>query len=238
MNSSFQYTIADERGFKGAMLDYLLAAGYYRMQHLMFTCTDTFISEDYKSIPVFWLRTLVNKYRISKSAKLILKKCSGFTVNIEPAIVDAETEMLYALYKDHVTFTISPTCKDYLHHPYLTMPFDSMMIKVRDKNRLIAVGVVDKGKDAIAGIMNIYHPDYAIFSLGKFLMLQKLKYAQSQAMKFYYTGYISTKITKFDYKVFPDIDAVQVFLPIEQQWVQYHILSKTFLEEYYSKFIR
>ncbi len=238
MNSSFQYTIADERGFKGETLDYLLAAGYYRMQHLMFTCNDTFINEENKSIPVFWLRTLVNNYHNSKSAKHILKKCNGFSVSIEPAFVDDEIETLYAFYKSHVSFTISPTCSDYLHHPYLAMPFDSLMIKVRDKNRLIAVGVFDKGKDAIAGIMNIYHPDYAIFSLGKFLMLQKLRYALTHAMHFYYTGYISTKITKFDYKVFPDMDAVQVLLPIEQQWVQYHILSKTFLEEYYSKLIR
>jgi arginine-tRNA-protein transferase len=155
-----------------------------------------------------------------------------------PANVDEETERLYAQYKDYVSFTISPTCSDYLHHPYLAMPFDAQMIQVRDKNTLIAVGFFDKGNDAIAGIMNIYHPDYTSFSLGKFLMLQKIRFARSQAMQFYYTGYISPKISKFDYKVFPDMDAVQVLLPIEQQWVQFHILSKTFLEEYYTRFIR
>ena len=86
------------------------------------------------------------------------------------------------------------------------------MIKIRDKNKLIAVGYFDKGFKSIAGIMNIYHPEYNMYSLGKFLMLQKLQYAQSHNMNFYYTGYISTQSTRFDYKTFPDQNAVEVLL--------------------------
>jgi arginine-tRNA-protein transferase len=151
--------------------------------------------------------------------------------------VDDEVESLYAKYKKNLQFTVANACADYLHQQSLPQPFDSMMIQVRNNHALVATGYFDKGKEAIAGIMNIYHPGYNSYSLGKFMMLQKLKYALSKNMQFYYTGYISTKSTRFDYKVFPDINAVEVLLPVEQQWAPYHLLNKKFLAEYYSQFL-
>ena len=237
MNNSFLYITADEKGFKGHTLDYLLAAGYYRMQHLMFTCNDTAIKEEAGSIPVFWLRTLINECRLQNSAYNILKKNAAFSVSFDKAYVDDEMESLYALYRNHVPFTISPDCVNYLHQEIFPDPFYSMMVQVRAQGQLIAAGYFDKGERSIAGIMNIYHPQYRNCSLGKFLMLQKLKYAQSQNMLFYYTGYISTESTRFDYKTFPDVKAVEVLLPVEQEWVPYHLLNKEFLTEYYQKFL-
>jgi arginyl-tRNA--protein-N-Asp/Glu arginylyltransferase len=110
-------------------------------------------------------------------------------------------------------------------------------VQVRDQDQLIAAGYFDKGSESIAGIMNIYHPEYNKYSLGKLLMLQKLQYALSQNKSFYYTGYISTGSTRFDYKTFPDPTAVEVLLPDKQEWQPYHLLSKAFLAEYYSKFL-
>jgi arginine-tRNA-protein transferase len=86
--------------------------------------------------------------------------------------------------------------------------------------------------------MNIYHPDYKQYSPGKFLMLKKLQYALQHNMIFYYTGYISTENTRFDYKIFPDVKAVEVLLPVEQLWLPYHALNKDFLAAYYVKFLQ
>jgi leucyl-tRNA---protein transferase len=233
----FYYTAANEKAFKGDTFDELLAAGYYRMQHLMFTCNETSLGEDGPLIPVFWLRTLVKQCRLNKAATTIIKKCARFSVSFHKAYVDDEVESLYALYKNHVPFSVSSTCSDYLHQEMLPQPFDSIMVQVRDQDRLIATGYFDKGTQAIAGIMNIYHPEYNKYSLGKLLMLQKLQYALSHNKLFYYTGYISTGSTRFDYKIFPDPTAVEVLLPDKQQWVPYHLLSKAFLDEYYLKFL-
>lgn len=234
---SFNYIAADERGFKADTLDQLLAAGYYRMQHLMFTCNDTALHEDGPVIPVFWLRTVADQCEIKKTAKTILKKCGSFSVSFHPARVDDEVESLFALYKKSVNFSVAATCGSYLHQEFLPQPFDSMMVQVRDKYRLIAAGYFDKGLRSIAGIMNIYHPQYDKYSLGKFLMLQKLQYALSQNSLYYYTGYISPGSTRFDYKTFPDPTAVEVLLPDKQQWVPYHSLGKAFLSEYYLQFL-
>jgi arginine-tRNA-protein transferase len=231
------YMASDENSFKNDTFDDLLAAGYYRMQHMMFTCNDTSLGEEGPPIPVFWLRTLVKECKFDKSANMILKKCSGFTITVEEAYVDEEIESMYRLYKNHVPFSVSSSCFDYLHQEMLPQPFDSMMIKVRNGEELIATGFFDKGTQSIAGIMNIYHPAYQKYSLGKLLILKKLQYSLLENKRFYYTGYISTGSTRFDYKTFPDPTAVEVLLPDKQQWLPYHLLSKAFLEEYYLKYL-
>ncbi len=237
MNKQPQCIIATEHGFKGHMLDVCLSTGYYRMQHLMFTCNDTQADGDGYNIPVFWLRTLLRQCQPQRTALTIQKKCSSFHVSIKRAAINAEVEDLYSLYRGHVPFNTSATCESYLYQPEIPNPFESMMVEVRDGDKLVAIGYFDKGAEAIAGIMNIYHPQYQRYSLGKFLILQKMQYAVLQNMQYYYTGYISTGTTRFDYKTFPDPSAVEVFLPIEKKWVPYNWLGKEFLQDYYFNYL-
>jgi arginine-tRNA-protein transferase len=227
------YIIAPHQGLRGELLDYYLALGYYRMQHILFTCNETQADENSFSIPVFWLRTFVDKIRHNKSGNAIRKKCAAFTVHVLPAIVTEEVESLYTLYSNHVPFNTAISCNDYLHQVAIDDPFDSWMIEIRDQQQLIAVGYFDKGANSIAGIINIYHPAYTKFSLGKYLILKKIDYAKQHQIPIYYTGYISTAITRFDYKLFPDESAVQVFLPIEKKWLPYSFLGKELLLDYY-----
>ena len=237
MKDSFIYITAGEDGFKGELLDKLLEAGYYRMQHFMFTCNETIISENLLAIPVFWLRTVIKDCKPEGSARNILKKCSGFSVVLKPAYVNDEIETLYQAYKNHVAFKVADSAADYLHQQFVQLPFDSMMIKIYDGTKLIAAGYFDQGQNAIAGILNIYHPQYNMYSLGKFLILQKLEYALFKNMQYYYTGYISTESTRFDYKTFPDAKAVEVLLPMEKIWVPYKKLGKLFLADYYARLL-
>ena len=211
MQQEPEYIIAPHTGMKGSLLDFYLALGFYRMQHILFTCNETQVDYDSYSIPVFWLRTLVKKISTNKKGTSIRKKCAAFTVEILPAILTNEIEELYSLYSNHVPFSTAISCNDYLHQVAINNPFESYMVQVRDAGKLIAVGFFDKGQLSIAGIMNIYHPQYHKYSLGKYLILQKIDYAIANKMQFYYTGYISTAITRFDYKLFPHAEAVEVF---------------------------
>lgn len=237
MNKQISYITAGDLSFKESLLDLLLAKGYYRMQHLMFTCNDTIINEEDGLIPVFWLRTLVDKVSLNKKAQGIIKKCAGFIVTIQPANIDQEIEALHGLYKNHVPFSVSASCKSYLHQEILPDPFEGMMVQVHDKDKLIACGYFDKGLQSIAGLLNIYHPEYYKYSLGKYLMLQKLGYAMKQQMLYYYTGYISTASKRFDYKIFPDADAVEVLLPLEQKWINWNLIDRNFLNNYYLNYM-
>lgn len=227
------YISPGQTGFKGKRLDAFLAAGYYRMQHLIFTTHYTQIDMGGGILPVFWLRSPVKNIKEHKAASMIRKKCVAFTVQYKNAIISDEVESLYTLYESHVNFITAPSCSEVLHQQELDNPFDSWMIEIRDNNKLIAVGFFDKGENAITGILNFYHPDYNKYSLGKYLILKKVDYALENNIALYYTGYLSTAISKFDYKLFPDAAAIEVYLPLEKQWVPYGLLGKQFLEDYF-----
>ncbi len=233
MSKEVEYLISTEIGFKDNFFDKFLANGYYRMQHAMFTCNETQLALDGYEVPVFWLRTIIKNINPSKFGSSIRNKCKNFSVTYKKAAITTEINELYTLYSNHVSFSTSEFCYDYLHQKEIENPFDSYMVEVRENNFLIAVGYFDKGQEAIAGILNIYHPNYAKYSLGKYLILKKIDYAIEHQMSLYYTGYISTGNTKFDYKLFPDENAIQVFLPKEKIWMPYSFLGKDLLAEYY-----
>ncbi len=98
---------------------------------------------------------------------------------------------------------------------------------------MIAVGYFDKGNNSLAGILNFYHPEYKKYSLGKYLILNKIDFALENDIPFYYTGYISTFYTKFDYKLYPDVNAIEVYLPVEKEWQPYNQFDKISLEKYF-----
>lgn len=225
----------DDTGFKGEVLDNYLADGYYRIQYFMFTAHFTQIDFEAPPLPVFWLRTIVSNICESNTTSSIRNRCKGFSVVYKKAAISEETEMLYRAYRNHISFNASDTCSSYLENNYLTNPFDAWMIEIRDGELLIAVGYFDRGSKTIAGILNFYHPDYKKYSLGKFLMLLKIDFARKHAIELYYTGYISTAIDKFDYKIFPDANAMEVFLPKELQWKNYNRVGKAGLEAYVLK---
>lgn len=231
------YILPDENGFRGSLLDDFLAAGYYRMLHTMFTTQHTQLDTEGDTLPVFWLRTNVNETRESKAALTIRKKCEGFTVTYKNAVVTDEVEDLYSQYHSAIEFNTGGSCRACMYDICMDNPFDSWMIEVRDGSMLIAAGFFDTGKNTITGILNCYHPGYKKFSLGKYLMLKKIDWCRANGMEWYYTGYLCTGNTKFDYKIFPDAGAMEVFLPVEGQWISYATIGKAGLSKYWGKIL-
>ncbi|MEI7474821.1 MAG: hypothetical protein WCK67_08575 [bacterium] len=92
-------------GFKGQMLDEFLALGYFRMDDQLFTTTNTpdeYYGNSFIYSNVFWLRTLVNHVKESRSAQNIRSKCVTFTTTIRKAEITDEIKALYALYVNMV----------------------------------------------------------------------------------------------------------------------------------------
>ena len=226
------FIFSEKKIYCGEKLDHLLAMGFYRMQHVMFTTSHAHIDASPDPIDVFWIRTNLHTIKQSKKRREITKKCASFSVQLKPAVITPEIENLFAMYREMVPFSTSDTCRNYLHHDFIANPFDSKLIEIRDNQLLIAAGYFDAGKKAIAGILNFYHPAYRHYSLGKFLMLKKIEFALQQNMDWYYTGYISTQNSKFDYKIFPNEDCIEVFLPNEKTWEPFTIWNKTKLSKY------
>ena len=66
-------------------------------------------------------------------------------------------------------------------------------------------------------------------------MLQKIDYAVANNIPYYYTGYISTENTNFDYKLFPDVNSVEVYMPIEKKWEPVILYDKSKLATYFEE---
>lgn len=213
----------------GPLLDEYLSRGWYRMQQTIFT-TDIIIKNELV-IPVFWLRFALKKYTETKSSRKIFEQNNKFSVMLKNGHITREAEELYSLYKSSVDFEVSETISDYLVGEAAVSIYNTNCYEIRDGKELIACGYFDEGENSLAGILNIYHPQYKQYSPGKFLMLLKINYALQRQKQYYYPGYISTGITKFDYKLFPGKEAAEVYLTKKEQWLPWLSITKEELEQ-------
>jgi arginine-tRNA-protein transferase len=216
--------------FKGSILDLYLEKGYYRMHQDMFTAGwVNFKEEDF--CRVFWLRTVLDSFPDIRN-HAVFKKNKRFSVKIKDAECNEEIEELFQQYRNSIDFETSKNISSYLFDYEYESAFDSKMIEIRNNQQLIAVGYFDQGINSIAGIMNFFHPDYKKFSLGKFLMLQKIQYAIDHGMKYYYTGYIALDYDKFDYKLFPYKEYIEVYKDFDDYWESFPTNGKEELRFY------
>jgi len=208
----------------GNTLDAYLERGWFRMGQSIFT-TD-FIFPDNDFYRVFWLRyRLENIFSHNKSQKLI-RANKKFTTVFKPFELNQEMEDLYQVYLQSLDFRPSRTLRSYLmehsNSPETTDNiYDSVLIEIRDQEKLIAIGIFDKGERSIAGIINFYDPAYKKYSLGKYLMVLKAQYALEKGMSFYYPGYIAADYDKFDYKLFINPDSAEIYDPVDESWLPY-----------------
>jgi leucyl-tRNA---protein transferase len=224
------YDVHYPESLTGRQLDEYLADGWYRMQQTIFT-TD-FILKENKLLPVFWLRLDINKFTYSKKTSKITAINKDFKAECTPATVTEELEILYQLYKSSVNFELSESIEDLLLGESISSIYNTHCITIRDGRKLIAAGFYDEGNLSIAGILNIYHPQYSRKALGKYLMLLKIAYARQHQKQFYYTGYLSTADSKFDYKLSVSKEATEVYNRNLKQWVPWLSVQKDKLEEW------
>ncbi len=224
------YDIHYPEQLTGKELDDYLANGWYRMQQMIFT-TDVILKEN-RLLPVFWLRLAVEKYSLAKKQQQLIALNNKYTVDCGDAVITSELEQLYQLYKAAMNFELADSLQDSLLGAAATSIYHTQCYTIRDEGKLIAAGFFDTGKKSTAGILNIYHPDYARQQLGKYLVLLKIAYAQQQQLDYYYTGYISTADSKFDYKLFAGKEATEVYNRQQQQWIPWLSVQKERLEDW------
>ncbi len=205
----------------GHELDDYLSRGWYRMGQTIFTSDIMPFSGNLHTL--HWLRIAVQKVHYGRSQKKILGKNKDLAVEIKPFSITPEIEELYGLYKASINFSVSSSAEAYLLDGAIDNIYNTQVIEIRDGGKLIAVGYFDTGETSIAGILNFYHPEYKARSLGKYLMLLKIEHARKLAKEWYYLGYIANGYPKFDYKLFPDIKATEVFESATKEWLPFSL---------------
>lgn len=203
-----------------AVMDNLLAQGFYRMRQTVFTTTAT-IADDGRMIEVLWARILLDGFSAGNRHKELTRRCRRFTRSLQDAFINEEIEALYSLYAQSVHFDAPETVTSFLMGESSENYFPAKMWQVHDGDQLIAVGYFDEGKDSAAGILNFYHPDYKKFSLGKWLYLESVLYAAATGKQYFYPGYIALNFSKFDYKLLAGKDRMELWDVITGEWRPY-----------------
>jgi arginyl-tRNA--protein-N-Asp/Glu arginylyltransferase len=201
------------------LLDDYLSKGWYRIHQMLIT-TDL-IAKDDEFFAVFWLRYRLQDYRHSKKSQKLLQASNEFTKQIEPLQFTDELEELFATYRTQIDFDMSESVKTYLLGDRTENVFNSQLLTIRDDGKLIAAGCYDEADTSLMGLLSIYDPAYKKYSLGKVLLLLKLEEAMRLEKIYFYPGYISLHTPKFDYKLFPDLEATEVYNRLLDEWQPY-----------------
>ncbi|MEJ8817729.1 GNAT family N-acetyltransferase [Lacibacter sp. H407] len=215
------------------LLDAYLSKGWYRIHQMLIT-TDLISKEDeYQA--VFWLRYRLENYQHNKKNRKLLLASEQFSCAIEPLHFTDELEELYTRYRSQLDFDMSDSAKAYLLGDRNENVFPSQLLTLRDNGQLIAAGCYDEAATSLTGILSIYDPAYKKYSLGKVLILKKLEEAIRLQKAWFYPGYISLHSSKFDYKLFPDLNSTEVYNRLTDIWQPY---TSTNLQELHEAMLK
>lgn len=200
----------------GEELDQHLAQGWFRMGQSIFVTNFLHFKENFYS--AIWLRLKLSECDNDRNEGKLLKLNSRFAVEIQKASIDQEKETLFKRYRAAVSFEPSTSIQALLYGRSTLDIYDTLEVTVRDNGKLIGCGYFDRGKTSTAGISSFYDPDYRKYSLGKFLIYQKIAYSRNAGYDYFYPGYFVPGYKPFDYKLKIHPAAQEYFELATSQW--------------------
>jgi arginyl-tRNA--protein-N-Asp/Glu arginylyltransferase len=200
-------------------LDIFLEFGWFRTGLYVFTCD--FIEFDQILYRTIWLRHDLGQLTLGKTWKNLSKRNQAFRVVYSNATVTPEQEYLFRSYRRAMMFEPANNIEHLLfdgRNAELS-PFNTKQVCVFHENDLIGCAYFDVGETAVAGISAFYHPDYAMYSLGIYMIYCQIVWSQQAGYRYYYPGYFIPHYTHFDYKLKIGTKALYFFDPIERKWL-------------------
>lgn len=209
-----------ESPLAGERLDAFLANGWYRMRNMVFTQSHYHGEPSPLDLPVWWLRFPVSAIGGQDAHKRLRRRNRRFDMKFLSPFENRNVyESLYRRYYESIDFDGYPTIGDAVYEDEGAEPvFQTNAIVLYDEKRPVAMGLFDTGAKACASILHFYHPGYARFSLGRYLVLLTVDLLRERGFEWYYPGYVVPGHPKFDYKLFLGKDCAEYFHPVEQGW--------------------
>ncbi len=181
-------------------LDAYLDRGWYRMGQTIFTTHFLCFGEQFYS--AIWVRLQLQGHQFTKSQRKLLRRNGHrFKVEVKPAGLDREKELLFQRYKKQFSGILAPSLRESLLDGEDYNVFNTLEIQIRDEDKLVGLSFFDLGQHSAASIMGIYDPDYDRYSLGYYSMLLEIYFCLQQGLQLYYPGYIVPGYQRFDYKL-------------------------------------
>ncbi|ABG59406.1 arginyl-tRNA--protein transferase [Cytophaga hutchinsonii] len=201
----------------GEELDEYLFKGWFRNGQRIFTTN--FLNFDQKIYSAVWLRIHLQSIKSIHALDKLAKRNSRFKITIQPASITPEKEALFEQYKTGVDFTASQSLHTLLFGDSTVDIYNTLELLIHDGNKLIGVGYFDTGKDCAAGITSFYDHAYKKNSLGKYIIMQKIKYCIDQQYSYFYPGYFVPNYPAFDYKLSIGTETLEYLSLSKNTWV-------------------
>lgn len=208
--------------------DLYLSMGWYRMRQYLFTCSHLFDFGDDMQFTglrrVWWMRFAVQHIREKPAHRKLRKRNCLFTHQFSTLDqLTNEDEYLFRIYRNHIDFDTYDSLEDALWGSKKELfIFQSWVLRIYDGEKLIALGVFDKGDKAASSQIHCYDPAYARNSLGKYLMLLTIDHLKREEYMWYYPGYVFAGNAKMNYKLFLGEEYGEYYDPESDFWQVFH----------------
>ncbi len=169
------------------------------------------------------IRLEVKKFSPSKSQKRIQKNNKWFSI----VLTKKPKPSYYPLYERYINTvhkegSMYPANKEQYEGFIFSNQVAQLFIEIYDGQKLIAVAVCDKLKNALSALYTFYDPKYQKYSLGKFCILSQIDITQKLGLQYLYLGYQIDDCAKMNYK--------QQYLPHQRlrnnQWQEIKQIKK------------
>ncbi len=151
------------------------------------------------------LRIDVNNFKLSSSAKRIIKKNRDTRILIRKPAISKDHLKLYEKYHRFMQqkkgWDYYPVNENSYYDLYASGAgeFGYEVLYIRDQ-KLIGVDLIDFIEDGISSIYFYYDPDYSHLSLGKFSLYKQIEFAKKRELEWIYLGYYVKYCNSLKYK--------------------------------------
>ena len=184
----------------GQELDSYLERGWFRMGQTIFTTNFAHVKD--RMLSTIWLRVQLLKYERDAAHMKLLNRNARFTTSIKPAELTEEKEVLYAKYRESLTFIVSESLQHLLFGKEDSSSiYNTYEVTLYDQDKLIGCGFFDLGGSSAEGIVSFYDPEYKKYSPGKYLIYSKIQFCKELGLQYFYPGYFVPGNPYFDYKL-------------------------------------
>lgn len=173
--------------------------GYRRFGKMYFrpVCTDC---DECQSIKID-----VDNHSFSKSQRRVLKKAAHIKTYIQKPTLTHEHMNLFAKYHSYMhtkkAWDYSETTPQHYYDSFVQGHEDfGYEVLYFDEEQLIGVDLIDILDDGISSIYFYYDPDYSHLSLGKYSLLNQIKFAKETHKRWIYLGYYVQECQSLSYK--------------------------------------
>jgi len=173
----------------------LLPMGFRRVKNIFY---NNVCEECRECIPI---RIRVDEFKPDKFQRRLARKNSDIKVVISNSEITLEKFLLYSNYLRtvHGSKERNQTLIDEMECIHTGYP-GIIEMDYYIENKLVAVGIVDKCKDAISSVYFYYNPEYRKRTLGIYSIIKEIELAKELGKKYLYLGYYIANLPKMSYK--------------------------------------